>query len=142
VSRLNGNNHHAHGRHRDGRALGFGKRQANVLKRHRQSEPGCVSLRNNLVAIDSAGAPANHRIGGDFDERPGVEPAARRRRSAGRGGNRQPGPPAEDDRFGYEAWQSFREPIEAAIAIGYRAVTFAEEAGVLNRAFCSSLSVA
>jgi hypothetical protein len=33
------------------------------------------------------------------------------------------------------------EPIEAA-AIGYSAAAFAEDAGILNRAFCSSLSVA
>jgi hypothetical protein len=64
------------------------------------------------------------------------------RRSAGRGGNRQHGPPAEDDRFGYDAWECFREPIEATIAIGYSAAAFAEDAGMLNRAFCSSLSVA
>ncbi len=31
---------------------------------------------------------------------------------------------------------------EAAIAIGYRAAAFAEDACMLNRAFCSSLSVA
>jgi hypothetical protein len=34
------------------------------------------------------------------------------------------------------------EPIEAAAAIDYSAAAFAENAGILNRAFCSSLSVA
>jgi hypothetical protein len=37
--------------------------------------------------------------------------------------------------------QSGNEPIEAA-AIGYSAAAVAENAGILNRAFCSSLSVA
>ena len=58
------------------------------------------------------------------------------------GGQPAHGPPAEGDCFGYDPWQCFREPIEAAIAIGYRAAAFAEAAGMLNRAFCSSLSVA
>jgi hypothetical protein len=65
-------------------------------------------------------------------------PAAR---SAGRGGNQQHGPPAENDFFGYDAWQRSGEPTEAAIAIVYSAAAFAD-AGMLNRAFCSSLSVA
>lgn len=34
------------------------------------------------------------------------------------------------------------EPIEAAAAIGYSAAAFAADAGILNRAFCSSRSVA
>jgi len=51
-------------------------------------------------------------------------------------------PLAEGDGFGYDSWQCFGEPVEAAVAIGYRAATFAEDAGMLNRAFCSSLSVA
>ena len=41
-----------------------------------------------------------------------------------------------------EAPQSDSEPIEAAVAIGYSAAAVAENAGILNRAFCSSLSVA
>ena len=51
-------------------------------------------------------------------------------------------PPAKDDGFGQDAGQCFREPIEAATAIGYGAAAFAEDAGLLNRAFCASLSVA
>jgi hypothetical protein len=38
--------------------------------------------------------------------------------------------------------QSGSEPIEAAAAIGYTAAAFTENAGILNRAFCSSLSMA
>jgi hypothetical protein len=80
-------------------------------------------------------APITRHCGSTTD---GIGPA----RSAGRGGNQQHGRPAEDDFFGYDAWQCFREPIEAAIAIVYRAAAVADDAGMLNRAFCSSLSVA
>jgi hypothetical protein len=81
-------------------------------------------------------APITRHCGSRTD---GIGPAAR---SAGRGGNQQHGPPAEDDFFGYDARQRSREPIEAAIAIVYRAAAVADDAGMLNRAFCSSLSVA
>src|SRR5580704_18740799 len=60
--------------HWDALAFCFGKRQANILEREWHSEPGRVGPIDDLVAVDSMDAPAEHRTRENLYERLGIEP--------------------------------------------------------------------
>ena len=65
--------HDLNGWHGHARAFCFGKGQANILQRKRHNESGRVGLTNDLVAVNSVDAPAEHRVCQDLQEGLGIE---------------------------------------------------------------------